>query len=471
MDHAGMSRTPALKGTSRSTILALLVLVYTFNFIDRMIVATLGQAIKVDLQITDAQLGLLQGLAFAIFFTTLGIPLARLAERVSRVNIITVCLALWSGMTVLCGAAANYTQLFLCRMGVGIGEAGCSPPAHSLITDMYSARSRATALSIYSLGIPLGTMFGAMAGGWIADELGWRQAFLIVGLPGIVLALVFKIVVKEPQRGLADGVRPNPAAAPPPLGDVVRQLFGNRSFVHILVGATLIGFVAYGTGTFTQPYFHRAFGLSYTQVGLIFGLIGGSAAAAGTVLGGIASDWAGRRAMRWYVLIPGFSVLLAAPGYVLAYTRESPKVAVACIVVPMLLHFVYLGPTLGVMHNLVGPRMRATATAILIFVLNVIGLGAGPYITGRLNDYFAELEFLRALGASFAQRCPGGIAPAGSSDVLALECARSGVLGTRAGIVIMSTVLVWAALHYFLAARTVERDLIIASARIRREAA
>ena len=296
MDHAGTSRTPELKGTYRSTILALLVLVYTFNFIDRMIVATLGQAIKVDLQITDAQLGLLQGLAFAIFFTTLGIPLGRLAEHVSRVNIITVCLALWSGMTALCGAAGNYTHLFLCRMGVGIGEAGCSPPAHSLITDMYAERTRATALSIYSLGIPLGTMVGAMAGGWIADELGWRQAFLIVGLPGIVLALVFKIVVKEPQRGLADGVRPNLAAAPPPLGEVVRQLFGNRSFVHILVGATLIGFVAYGTGTFTQPYFHRAFGLSYTQVGLIFGLIGGAAAAAGTVLGGIASDWAGRRA-------------------------------------------------------------------------------------------------------------------------------------------------------------------------------
>ena len=470
MDHAGTSRTPELKGTYRSTILALLVLVYTFNFIDRMIVATLGQAIKVDLQITDAQLGLLQGLAFAIFFTTLGIPLGRLAEHVSRVNIITVSLALWSGMTALCGAAGNYTHLFLCRMGVGIGEAGCSPPAHSLITDMYAARTRATALSIYSLGIPLGTMVGAMAGGWIADELGWRQAFLIVGLPGIVLALVFKIVVKEPQRGLADGVRPNPAAAPPPLGEVVRQLFGNRSFVHILIGATLIGFVAYGTGTFTQPYFHRAFGLSYTQVGLIFGLIGGAAAAAGTVLGGIASDWAGRRAKRWYVLIPGFSVLLAAPGYVLAYTRESPQVAVACIVVPMLLHYVYLGPTLGVMHNLVGPRMRATATAILIFILNVIGLGAGPYVTGRLNDYFAEREFLRALGANFAQRCPGGIAPAGSSDVLALECARSGVLGTRAGIVIMSTVLVWAALHYFLAARTVGRDLITASARIRREA-
>ena len=398
--------TPEFKGTYRSTILGLLVLVYTFNFIDRMIVTTLGQAIKVDLQITDAQLGLLQGLAFAIFFTTFGIPLARLAERVSRVNLIAVCLALWSGMTALCGAAANYTQLFLYRMGVGIGEAGCSPPAHSLITDLYAARSRATALSIYSLGIPLGTMFGAMAGGWIADELGWRQAFLIVGLPGVALAVVFKMVVKEPQRGLADDCARTPPPRAPPLGDVVRQLFGNASFVHMLVGATLIGFVAYGTGTFTQPYFHRAFGLSYTQVGLIFGLIGGAAAAAGTVLGGVASDWAGRRALCWYALIPGFSVLLAGPGYVLAYTRESPQLAVACLVVPMLLHYVYLGPTLGVMHNLVGPRMRATATALFIFIVNLIGLGAGPYVTGRLNDYFAEREFLRALRRKFRRALP-----------------------------------------------------------------
>ena len=464
-----MAQIAEFKGTYRSTILALLMLVYTFNFIDRMVIVTLGQAIKVDLLITDAQLGLLQGLAFAVFFTTLGIPLARLAEHSSRVNLIAVCLALWSGMTVLCGVAANYTQLFLCRMGVGIGEAGCSPPAHSLITDLYGAGSRATALSIYSLGIPLGMMFGAIAGGWIADELGWRQAFVIVGLPGVVLAVLFKMVVKEPQRGREDGVRPETAAATPPLGEVVRQLFGNASFVHMLVGATVITFVAYGTGTFTQPYFNRAFGLSYTQVGLIFGLIGGVAAAAGTVLGGVASDWAGKRAMRWYALIPGFSVLLAAPGYVLAYTRESPQLAVACMVLPMLLHYVYLGPTLGVMHNLVGPRMRATATALFIFIVNLIGLGAGPYVTGRLNDYFAEREFLRTLGGSFVQLCPGGIAPAGSDDALVLECARSGVLGTRAGIVIVSGVLVWAALHYFLAARTLRRDLVAASARARRE--
>ena len=241
------------------------MLVYTCNFIDRSVIATLGQAIKLDLRISDAQLGLLQGLAFARFYVAMGIPLARIAERANRVSLISVCLVLWSGMTALCGTASSYAQLFLYRMGVGIGEAGCSPPAHSLITDLYSPRSRATALSIYSLGIPFGVMFGAIFGGWLADNLGWRWAFAVVGLPGIALAIVFKLAVREPARGLVDRAGHADATQPPPLMAVVRALFGKPAFVHVLIGATLIGFVGYGTGTFAQPYFNRAFGLSYTQ--------------------------------------------------------------------------------------------------------------------------------------------------------------------------------------------------------------
>ena len=272
-----VAQNPESRGTNRSTILALLMLVYTFNFIDRMIIVTLGQAIKVDLQITDAQLGLLQGLAFAVFFTTLGIPLARLAERFSRVNIIAICLALWSGMTVLCGTAANYTQLFLYRMGVGVGEAGCSPPAHSLITDLYAPGSRATALSIYSLGIPLGMMFGAMAGGWIADELGWRQAFVIVGLPGVVLAVLFKMVVKEPPRGLADRRAPPtwPRRQPPLVRRRAPSCSARRHSCTCLLGATRNHIRRLRHRDFHAAVFSLApLVSSYTQVGLIFGLIG-----------------------------------------------------------------------------------------------------------------------------------------------------------------------------------------------------
>ena len=437
----------------------LLVLVYTFNFIDRTIIATLGQAIKIDLRISDAQLGLLQGLAFAFFYTALGIPLARLAERVHRISLISACLALWSGMTALCGTAASFGQLFLYRMGVGIGEAGCSPPAHSLIADLYSARVRASALAVYSLGIPLGTMFGAVSGGWLADGPGWRWAFVIVGLPGILLAIVLKLVVKEPPRGLADQSSAALDTPPPSFLTVLRRLFRKPSFVHILTGATLIGFVGYGTGTFAQPYFNRAFGLSYTETGLIFGLIGGIAAGAGTLTGGVTSDWAGKRALHWYALIPGISALLAAPGYILAYTREAYAIAAICLVVPTFLHYIYIGPTLGVMHNMVTPRMRATATSIFFFIVNLVGLGAGPYVTGVLNDLFAERYFMAAVGGSFAASCPGGIPPAGAEDVLAAHCAMASTQGTRAGIVLVTLVLAWAALHYFLSARTLKRDL------------
>lgn len=434
-------------------------MVYTFNFIDRTIIATLGQAIKVDLRISDAELGLLQGIAFALFYTALGIPLARLAERVNRVSLIAACLALWSGMTALCGAAANYVQLFLYRMGVGIGEAGCSPPAQSLITDLYPARVRASALAVYSLGIPLGTLFGAVCGGWLADGPGWRWAFVIVGLPGILLAVVFRMVVREPPRGLADGPGIAAAAPHPSFTDVMRRLFRKPSFVHILIGATLISFVGYGTHAFTQPYFTRAFDLSYTETGLIFGLIGGTSAGLGILAGGFLTDWAGRRALAWYAVIPAASALLAAPGYILAYTRETYALAAVCLFIPTLLHYMYLGPSFGVMHNLVAPRMRATATAIFLFVLNLVGLGAGPWVTGLLNDLFAERAFAAAAGGSFAASCPGGIAPAGSEASLVERCAAATTQGTRAGLVIVTLILAWAAVHYFLSARTLKRDL------------
>ena len=437
----------------------LLVLVYTFNFIDRTILATLGQAIKVELKISDAQLGLLQGAAFALFYTILGIPMARLTERVSRVSLIAVCLALWSGMTALCGSAANYAQLFVFRMGVGIGEAGCSPAAHSLITDLYAPRARATALAIYSFGIPLGTMIGAFSGGYIADRLGWRVALVAVGLPGIALAILLKWLVREPPRGLADTGARYSSAETPGIGAVARQLFGKASFRHVTIGATLIGFVGYGTGTFAQPYFVRAFHLSYAEVGLIFGLIGGAAAGAGTLLGGWLGDWAGKRNSVWYALIPGFGVLLAAPAYIYAFTRDTSTMAALCLVLPTLFHYLYIGPTLGVMHNLVGPRMRATATALFFLIVNLIGLGVGPYATGLLIDVFSQRAFSQMSDGSFFAQCPGGSAPSGSVDLLVQACQSSSVTGTRFGIVVVMLLLFWAALHYLLSARTLRRDL------------
>ena len=440
-------------GVSREVVLGLLLLIYTSNFIDRTILATLGQAIKVDLGISDAQLGLLQGLAFAIFYTALGVPLARLSERVNRVSLISICLAVWSIMTALCGIAQSFLQLFLFRIGVGIGEAGCTPPAHSLISDLYGPKKRATALGIYSIGIPLGMMIGAVSGGWLTDTFNWRIAMVVVGLPGLLLALVFRLLAREPVRGGAEETPFEAASDAPSIMETAKHLFGNAAFLHITIGATLVGFVGYGTGTFAQAYFIRMFDLTYTQVGLAFGLIGGFSAGLGTLLGGVLSDWSGRRQRAWYALLPGIGLLIATPAYIFAFTRNDWTAAIWLMLLPGLFHYAYIGPTLGVMHNLATPRMRATATALFFVVVNLIGLGIGPYVTGAVIDLFADNLFTARGFDNFIASCPGGVAPPGASAALAQACSSASALGTRYGIVFILLIFLWAAFHYFWAAR------------------
>lgn len=457
-DHAAANPDAgSWRGVPPAAVLGLLLLIYTSNFIDRTILATLGQAIKVDLNISDAQLGLLQGLAFALFYTALGIPLARLSERVNRVSLISICLGLWSIMTALCGFAQNFLQLFLMRVGVGIGEAGCTPPAHSLISDLYGPKKRATALAVYSIGIPLGMMIGAVSGGWLTDAFNWRVAMIVVGLPGLLLALVFRLLAREPERGAAEEAPFEASAAAPSIAETAKHLFGNPAFLHITIGATLVGFVGYGTGTFAQAYFIRMFDLSYAQVGFAFGLIGGVSAGLGTVLGGVLSDWAGHRRKAWYALLPGIGLLIAAPAYIFAFTRNDWTTAVMMMLLPGLFHYAYIGPTLGVMHNLATPRMRATATALFFVAVNLIGLGLGPYITGLIIDMSVERQFVGAGFGNFIASCPGGVAPAGAGAELAAACKVSSAIGTRYGIVFVLLIFIWAAAHYFWAARRMEQ--------------
>jgi predicted MFS family arabinose efflux permease len=348
-------------------------------------------------------------------------------------------------------------------VGVGIGEAGCSPPAHSLITDLYSARTRATALAVYSFGIPLGTMIGAVSGGWLAQNMSWRVAFVVVGVPGVLLAIILKLVVREPPRGMSEPAHAVTHVEAPSITAVAKQLFGAVSFVHITIGATLTSFVGYGTGTFMQPYFIRMFHLSYAEVGLVFGILNGISAGAGTILGGALADWAGKHKAQWYALVPAIGVLLATPFYIYAFTRDSWAFAAWLLLLPGLFHYSYIGPTLGVMHNLVAPRMRATATALYFLVLNLIALGIGPYFTGKAIDLFSQHLFAKAGFGDFTTMCPGGVAPAGSSVELTTACADSLAMGTRYGLVLTMLIFVWASLHYLLAARSVSSDLAAAA--------
>jgi len=442
----------------KTTVLALLVAAYTFNFIDRTVISTIGQAIKIDLQLSDTQLGLLGGIAFALLYTALGIPIARLAERWSRVNIIAVSIVIWSGFTAACGLAQSFLQLLLLRVGVGVGEAGLSPSAHSLISDYYEPRKRASALAVYSIGIPLGTMFGAVAGGWLTQAFSWRVAFVIVGLPGVLVALAIKLVIREPARGHSE---PPPVSAadatpapPPPfsllsemreLGAVAAVLFGKWPVANIVFGVTIASFAAYGAGAFSPPYFLRAFGLSYTQVGIITGLVAGLSAGIGTVLGGFLTDRLARRSARWYALVPAIGLTVAAPIYIAGYLQPTWQISAAILLIPGIFHYTYLGPTFGVVQNMVDTRRRATATAVLFFFLNLVALGGGPVFTGWLIDHLAQggLDSFKAL-------CPGGAAAPGASAELALQCKTTLIKATRDGIVVTVCLYVWAGFHYLL---------------------
>ena len=477
-DAAAASDRPVFSENYKRLVLLLLVVAYTLNFIDRTIISTIGQAMKVDLKITDTQLGLLGGLYFALLYTLLGIPLARLAERFSRVNIITAAIIVWSGFTALCGTAASFGQLAAYRFGVGVGEAGLSPPAHSLISDYYEPKKRASALAVYSFGIPLGSMLGAVIGGQMLDHFTWRTAFMLVGIPGILVAIALKLLVKEPPRGHSEadgGVTARATAAQThyslgaeikEIGAVVGSLFGNWPVLNIVLGMTLVSFAGYGGGQFAPPYFIRAFHLSYGEVGLIAGLIAGVSQGIGTLVGGPLTDRLAKINPGWYALAPAIGIALAFPFHVAVYTAPSWQQAAMFLVLPGLFAYVYLGSSFGVVQNMVPTHRRATAAAVFLFFVNLIALGGGPPFAGWVIDHFAAYHFANpdqpglwaAIShffsvdpATFQAACPGGVAPKGSSPEESAACANSLVLATRQGIIVAYSVSLWGALHYLMA--------------------
>ncbi len=371
----------------RWTVLIMLTLVYTFNFIDRQILVILQEPIKADLGLSDAQLGLLTGFSFALVYVTAGIPIAWLADRANRRNIVVASLAFWSLMTALSGLVQNYGQLLAARLGVGIGEAGGSPPSHSMISDYFPLSNRGTALSFYSMGIYIGILFGFAAGGWIAENFGWRNAFFVIGIPGILYAVAVLWVVKEPRRGQYDQAA---ALAQSSLSETLAGLRSRPTFWYLSVGCAFTSFVAYGNGNFMPSFLMRNHGLSLADVGVILGLISGLSGATGTFLGGFLADRMAARDMRWYVWIPilgGLSAMI--PAYYTLFGGNTVLI-VAAMIPSQILSALYLGPCIATCHNLVSPGMRAMASAILFFVLNLIGLGLGPLTVGILSDVYAE---------------------------------------------------------------------------------
>lgn len=375
-----------------------LLVVYIFNFIDRQIINILAEPIKRDLGLSDTQLGLMTGLAFALFYTVLGIPIARYADRPKsdRIGIIGLSLAFWSGMTALSGLAQNFGQMLLARIGVGVGEAGCTPAAMSLITDSVPAEKRSSAIAFYGLGVPIGGLLGMVIGGQLYDAFGWRTAFMVVGLPGIVLALVFVLLLKDPRKlGVATTtVQPKAAL---PFRDAMMEIGRSRGFVLLAVAASFTAFLAYGKTTWAAILFVRNHGLSPGETGLVLGLAIGLAGVFGTWLGGALADRFGKADRRHILTAPAIGMVVAAPLLYLGYAVTDWRLAVAILVLPTILNSMYYGPTYGLVQGLVRPEARATATSIMLFCQNLIGLGLGPLFFGMLSDAFRPMAGVESI--------------------------------------------------------------------------
>lgn len=385
-----MATAPATAvSTSVRTTLWILLIVYIFNFIDRQIVNILAEPIAKDLQLSDTQIGLMTGLAFALFYTVLGLPIARYADRPStdRGRLIAVALAVWSAMTALCGLAQNFVHLLLARIGVGVGEAGCTPAAHSLIADRVPPERRASALAFYALGIPIGGLLGMVLGGTLADTIGWRKAFLLVGLPGVAMALVVWFVLRDADRP----VRAAPEGRSETMWHAVREVLSSRGYVLLLIAASTAAFLSYGKTTWITIYLQRNHGLSATETGLLYGGVGGLAAIFGTWLGGWLADRYGAHARRHVMTAPVLGFVFGAPIAFMAFVTTNWQAAIGLLTVQNALLALYYGPTYSSTQGLVPLRHRATASAVLLFCQNLIGLGLGPLFFGMLSDGFKPM--------------------------------------------------------------------------------
>lgn len=415
----------------------LLFVVYVLNFVDRQILTILVEPIRKEFDFSDTQMGLLGGFAFAVVYSVLGIPIARIADRKNRVNIISIALFVWSFFTVLTGRAQNFAQLFAARVAVGIGEAGCTPPAYSIIGDYFSKARRTTAIAIYSMGIYGGVFVGYLVGAQVASEYGWRTAFYVVGIPGIVLALIVKLTLREPPRGFAEGVYVAPN--PPPVKVVLSKLLTKATFWHLALASALHAFVGYGVNGFHPAFLMRSHGLSVGEAGTVLAIISAVSGIGGTWFGGWLADKLSqsRNDVRWQLWTPGIATLLNVPAAILAYTLGSTEMVIATMFISLVFGVMYLGPSYATMQRLVDVRERALGSAVLLLIVNLIGLGLGPTLVGVVSDIFYN-GFL--------------------GDGIAEHIAKAD--GLRWSLIVMVCINVWSFVHYMIAAKTLVRDSV-----------
>jgi len=453
----------------RSYVLTALLIIYILNFIDRGILSVVAPQMKPELGISDTAFGLLTGFGFALLYTIVGIPLAQFAERRHRVWIMTVCIALWSLMTALCGLAAEVTVagitigafwiLLACRVGVGIGEAGCTPPANSLIADYYPPKSRSTALGYYAMGVTLGGLLANLIGGPVTDAFGWRMAFFVLGIPGILVAVLFKLTVKEPPRGYTDPpgtVR----KARPRFGDALKELSGKPSFWAMTAGATIAAFCGYGIASFQSLFLNRSFGMTAGEAAVMINAPVALASAVGTVATGWLAEKFAARHPNGIAWIPGIGLTLSVPFYFWAFTTDNLTFCLIGLCIGGAIKYGYLAAQYTIGQGVVSAQMRAVSTAILLFVVNLLGYGLGPLFIGALSDIIFNMQVADLGAADLTRKACEGAARAKLAVAQQQVCAQAHPQSLQTSLLITAGLYAVSGLCFFLTCRWLKRDMV-----------
>jgi MFS family permease len=453
----------------RSYVLNALLIVYILNFIDRALLAIVAPEMKPELGISDTGFGLLTGFGFALLYTLVGIPLAQIAETRSRVWIMSICVALWSLMTALCGLASEvvigsltigaFWVLLACRVGVGIGEAGCTPPANSLIADYYPPARRSTALGYYAMGVTLGSLLANLIGGPVTDAFGWRMAFFIVGLPGVLVAVVLKLTVKEPPRGYTDPVG-TVRRERPRFVDGLRELASKRSFWAMSAGATVASFCGYGISSFQSLFLNRSFGLTAGEAAVLVNAPVALAAAVGTLATGWLAERVAKRHPNAIAWLPGVGLILSVPCYVLAFTTSNLGLALVGLCVGGAAKYGYLASQYTIGQGVVSAQVRAVSTAILLFLINLLGYGLGPLFIGLASDVLFRLRVAELGAAGFARDACEGAARAALSGPHQAICEAAHSQSLEQALLLTAGLYVVAGAFFLLTCRWLQRDMV-----------
>lgn len=439
----------------RAWFLGLMVVASAVAVMDRTTILTLSQPIKADLHMTDADYGLLQGVGLAICYALFGLPLARLADTRNRMKLVALSVGVFSVFAAGCGLVRNFAQLLLCRVVVGVGEAGVQPPIISAISDLYPAKKRGTALAVLSANIGIGALIGPVVAGRLAETYSWRLMFFVVGVLGVLVAILTLLTAREPPRGMSDDA-PADRAPTPGFMAVLRLLAAKRSFWQVIFGMSVTNFAVAGIGTFVALYLTRQFDLRPAMTGVVFGSVSFVSTFGGTVAGGVIVDFISKRDGRWYAWLPALGVLVAAPLYIGGFLLPNAAIALASLTIGGIALFFYYTPTQALLQNMVEPRMRATAAFVFFVVSGLVGFGGGPALLGYISDQVAANAFT---AGSYTAACPGGVAPVAAGAAAHTACRLASLTGLKVAMSAMSCLYVWGAVHFFLAARSVRQDL------------